>query len=227
VRIARLVFFAFALSAASAVFAQIERCRQGDAAAQAENYAAAAEHFSACLTARLTPSSRARALMFRAQAYGELKQFDRALSDQKEALSIEAPGNVWPLVMLSVYYRGLKDNEAALEALRGAMKLDEDGPGTGPGMAVHYHMGQTLHAMGRFKEAIEIYTLGIPKQPDYGYALYRRALAYEALGDRDMAKRDLFRASELEPREGYEADVAAKLKEYGFAVRKIRPEQLK
>jgi tetratricopeptide (TPR) repeat protein len=225
-RVARIASFACSLAAASPVFAQIERCSQADAAFDAENYGLAVTHYSTCLTAKLTLASRARALMFRAQAYGQLKQFDSALSDQRDALSIEAPRNVWPLVMLSVYYRGLKDYESALAALRAAMKLDEDGPGTGPGMAVHYHTGQTLHAMGRFKEAVESYTLGIPKQPDYGYALYRRALAYEALGDRDMAKRDLFRAAELEPREGYEADVAAKLKEYGFAVRKVRNERL-
>jgi len=224
--IAQLVFLACSLTAASVVFAQIERCGQADAAARAENYAAAVEHYSACLTVPLMPSSEARALTLRAQAYGELKQFDRALSDQKEALSIEKPRDVWPLVMLSVYYRGLNDYEPALAALRDAMKLDEDGPGTGPGMAVHYHMGQTLHAMGRFKEAIESYTLGIPKQPDYGYALYRRALAYEALGNREMAKRDLFRVTELEPRDGYEAHIAAKLKEYGFSVRKVRSEKL-
>jgi len=86
--------------------------------------------------------------------------------------------------------------------------------------------GQTLHAIGRYQDAIEVYMRGIPKQPDYGYALYRRALAYEAVGDREMAKRDLFRAAELEPRDGYEADVAAKLKEYGFTVHKVRSENL-
>lgn len=216
-----------ALSVSTPAHAQIERCIEGDKATRSDNFAAAIEHFTACLeNARLTSGSKAQALRYRALAYGELKQWSRALEDQKESLALDAPRNVWPLVMLSVYHRELKEYEPALAALRAAMSLDEDGPGTGPGMAVHYHMGQTLHAMGRYQDAIEIYTRGIPKQPDYGYALYRRALAYEAVGDREMAKRDLFRAVELEPRDGYEADVAAKLKEYGFAVRKVRSENL-
>ena len=221
------LFGIMALSALTPAHAQIERCIEGDKAAQSDKFAAAVEHFTACLgNAGLTTASKARALLNRALAYGELKQWSRALEDQKAGLALEAPRNVWPLVMLAVYHRELKQYEPALAALRAAMSLDEDGPGTGPGMAVHYQMGQTLHAMGRYQDAIEVYTRGIPKQPDYGYALYRRALAYEAVGDREMAKRDLFRAAELEPRDGYEADVAAKLKEYGFTVRKVRSENL-
>ena len=83
-------------------------------------------------------------------------------------------------------------------------------------MACYYHKAKTLHQAGRYNEAIESYTLGIPKQPDYGYALYERALSYEALGNREQAKRDLFRANELAPKDGYEPEVVAKLKEYGF-----------
>lgn len=212
----------------SPAHAQIERCIEGDKATQSDNSAAAVEHYTACLdNARLTAASRVRALLNRALAYGELKRWSQALEDQKAGLALEAPRNVWPLVMLSVYHREVKEYEPALAALRAAMSLDEDGPGTGPGMAVHYHMGQTLHAMGRYREAIEVYTRGIPKQPDYGYALYRRALAYEAVGDLEMTKRDLFRVAELEPRDGYEADVAAKLKGYGFTVRKVRSESLR
>jgi len=86
-------------------------------------------------------------------------------------------------------------------------------------MAVYYHTAITLHRTKRFSEAIEAVTKGIPKQPDYGPALYQRALAYEALGDQTQAKRDLFRVMELEPKEGYEPEIVAKLKEYGFTPR--------
>lgn len=118
--------------------------------------------------------------------------------------------------MLGVYYRELKQYDLSLATLKKALKYDEDGPGTGPGMAVYYHTGQTLHEAGRYAEAVEAYTLGIPKQPDYGYALYRRALSFEALGNKTQARRDLFRAAELEPKEGYEGDIKRKLAEYGF-----------
>lgn len=132
-------------------------------------------------------------------------------------MEIYPPEDVWPFVMLGAYYRELKQYDLSLAALRDALKYDEDGPNTGPGMAVYYHTGQTLHAAGRYAEAIEAYTIGIPKQPDYGYALYRRALSYEALGDKTQAKRDLFRAAELEPKEGYEEDIKTKFVEYGIS----------
>jgi len=124
--------------------------------------------------------------------------------------------------MLGAYYREANQFSESLAALQVAMKFDEDGPGTGPGMAVHYHMAQTLHRAKHYKEAIEVMTKGIPKQPDYGYALYQRALSYEAIGDTTQAKRDLFRAAELVPKEGYEQEIAAKLAEYGFAVKVLK-----
>jgi len=206
--------------------AQMDPCDLGVQAAKRKEHPVAISHYTACLRTAVTLPDRARALRNRALSYNELRQYALAVEDQRQALSLEAPTTVWPLVMMSVYYRGVKQYEAALAALKAATKLDEDGPGTGPGMAVYYHTGQTLHAMGRYQEAIEAYTLGIPKQPDFGYALYRRALSYEAIGNREMAKRDLFRAAELEPRDGYERDVAAKIKQYGLPVRKVRAEDL-
>jgi len=146
----------------------------------------------------------------------ELKAPEKALEDQKAAISIQAPRDVWPLVMLAVYHRELKQFDEALSALKSAQKYDEDGPGSGPGIAVYYHMGQTLHQAGRYAEAIDAYTKGILKKPDYGYALYHRGLAYEALGKREEAKSDMQRAAELAPKEGYEPDVVVKLKQYGF-----------
>jgi len=121
--------------------------------------------------------------------------------------------------MLGAYLRENGQIEESLEALKAAHRYDEDGPGTGPGMAVYYHTAQSLHKAGRYAEAIESLTKGIPKQPDYGWALYQRALAYEALGDKIQAKRDLFRAFELTPKEGYEPEIAAKLREYGFSAK--------
>ena len=46
------------------------------------------------------------------------------------------------------------------------------------------------------------------------------------MGNREMAKRDLFRATELEPRDGYERDVAAKIQQYGLPVKKVKSEDL-
>ena len=81
--------------------------------------------------------------------------------------------------------------DEALREISYAAKFDEDGPGTGPGMAYHVHLGKTLHKKGQFEEAIEAFTNGIPKQPSYYYVRFHRALSYEAVGDLLAAKTDL------------------------------------
>lgn len=203
------------------VLSQPAECRQGLQEMQENRYQAAIQPLTNCLQLQLPAEPRAFILSARAQAYGELKQWSAASDDQKQSILLSTPKDVWSHVMLGAFLREQKKFSEALEALEAAMKFDEDGPGTGPGMAVHYHTAQTLHQAGRFKEAIEVMTKGIPKQPDYGYALFQRALSYEALGDRTQAKRDLFRVVELIPKDGYEPEIAKKLNEYGFTV-KIR-----
>ncbi len=199
--------------------APADDCQTGINSYDAENYDAAIDLLSKCLQRPLRDPARAFALQIRAECHFNLKQPDRALEDQKTSLQLAPPKDVWPLIRLAAYHRELRQYDSALAVLKDALNYDEDGPGTGPGMAVYYHTGQTLHAAGRYAEAIEAYTLGIPKQPDYGYALYRRALAYEALGDKTQAKRDLFRAAELEPKEGYEAEIKTKFAEYGIPLK--------
>ena len=191
-------------------------CQNGIASFGAGNCSVAVGQLTDCLALGLPPPMQAFVLQARAQCHSKNKQPGLALKDQKASLEISPAKDVWPYVMMGVYYRELKQYDLSLAMLNKALEYDEDGPGTGPGMAVYYHTGQTLHEAGRYAEAVEAYTLGIPKQPDYGYALYRRALSFEALGDKIQAKRDLFRAAKLEPKEGYEADIKSKLVEYGF-----------
>ena len=164
---------------------------------------------SACLSADLTNDVRAYILGARAYAYGEQNQFEQAVTDQKAYIALQKPQDGRPLIMLGMYYRELKQYDKSLEVLKTASEY-------GQGMGVYYHTGLTLHQAGRYEEAIEAYTKGIPKQPDYGYVFYRRALSYEALGKQDQARRDFSRAFELMPKSGYEPEIAAKLNEYGF-----------
>jgi tetratricopeptide (TPR) repeat protein len=203
--------------------AQPADCQLGLEEIKAERYTTSIEPLSRCLRLDLPGPARAFVLRARAHSYGELKRWSAAAEDQQQSILLETPKDVWPHVMLGAYLREDKKYDAALKALEAALQFDEDGPGTGPGMAVHYHTAQTLHQVGRFRDAIEVMTKGIPKQPDYGYALYQRALSYEAIGDKEQAKRDLFRAVELIPKDGYEPEIAKKLKEYGFTV-KVRSE---
>jgi tetratricopeptide (TPR) repeat protein len=203
--------------------AQPADCQAGLQQIDAKRFAESIQSLSSCLKEPLPAEARAFVLQARAHAYGEMRQWSSAAEDQRASIQFTEPKDVWPYVMLGAYLRESKKFAEALEALENARKYDEDGPGTGPGMAVYYHTAQTLHQSGKFKDAIEAMTNGIPKQPDYGYALYQRALSYEALGDRVQAKRDLFRAAELTPKDGYEPEIARKLQEYGFTV-KMRAE---
>jgi len=203
----------------SSVLAQPLECTSGLHAFDRKEWKLSDDLLSQCLTLELPKATRAAVLRARGQARSQLGQFAGALEDQKESMALQKPKDVWPWIALAIDHRELKQFDEALAALRSALDYDENGPGTGPGMAVYYQTGWTLHDAGRYAEAIEAYTKGISKQPGFGSALYRRALSYEALGDRLQAKQDLSRAAELTPKDGYESEVAAKFKEYGFDVR--------
>ena len=193
-----------------------EDCLGGFQSMEEERYADAVKLFGKCLQLNLSAAARALVLRVRAEAQRELGRPDLAVEDVKSSVVLEAPKDVWPWVSLGYYYRDLRQYERSLEALKEALEFDENGPGSGPGMAVYYHTGLTLHATGRYAEAVDAYTKGIPRQPDYGYAYYRRALAHEALGNRAFARQDLLKALEFSPAEGYEQDVLSKFSEYGL-----------
>lgn len=203
--------------------AQPVACQRGVNHFQAERFAEAIPSLTECLSVDLPPQVQAAVYEARSVAYRETKQWGLAAADQQAVIQRIPAANAWPYITLGAYLREDGRYDEALAALRRARDFDEDGPGTGPGMAVYYHTAKTLHLAGRHQEAVEAMTLGIPKQPDYGYALYQRALSYEVLGDSLQAKRDLFRAAELVPQDGYEPEIAAKLKAYGFDV-KVRAE---
>jgi|CXWL01.1.fsa_nt_gi tetratricopeptide (TPR) repeat protein len=215
-KLLHLIIIATAINSWSPASAQPLDCRTGSEAAKKKNYRAALSHLDNCLNASLTGEYRVSMLMVRAQSYMGLKKYEVATNDLEEAVALDKSRNAWPWIEMSIAHREQKQYDKALDAIAEAEKCDEDGPGTGPGMAVFYHKGWALHEAGQYKAAIKSYTQGIPKQPDYGWALYRRALAYEALGDRVRAKNDLRRFVKLKSQDGYEAHVAAKLRKYGF-----------
>ena len=213
---------ALAMSTAfcSSAYALSAGCPEGFDAFAHKEYAEAVLNLTRCLEGRPQVSKRVLVLKVRARSYWELKQPDLALKDQKDFIGLQKPKDKWPLINLAVFHRELKQYDEALAVLKEAEKYDDvDDPATGPSMPIAYHTGWTLHEAGRFAEAIDVLTRGIPKQPDYGWALYRRALSYEALGNKEQAKRDLMRAADLGPKAGYEPEIIAKFKEYDLEAR--------
>lgn len=191
-------------------------CKAGIDLYEEEKFESAIRQLSICLDQDLPARIKSLALQVRANSQFGLKKYDLALKDQLTSINLVPPTDAWTYIMLGVYYREANQYELALDALKKTATLDEDGPGSGPGMAVYYHTGQTLERLGKYSDAVNSYTLGIARQPDFGPAIYRRGLCYEALGEKQQAKRDFFRASQLPPPEGYKDEVKSKFSEYGL-----------
>lgn len=169
-----------------------------------------------CLMLPLNRPYKVFMLRTRADIHSYLGSPLLAIEDQLISLRLEEAKDVWPWVLLGAYYREAKRFNESISALSIAHNYDEDGEGTGPGMAVFYHTGLTYYEAGEYQQAIEAFSEGVPKQPDYGWVFYHRALAYEALGDKTQAKEDLSKARELIPLEGYNTDLERKFTEYGL-----------
>jgi tetratricopeptide (TPR) repeat protein len=181
--------------------AQIAACESGQAAAQQQLFVTALSLLTRCLeTKGLSDHNIAAALQMRASAYAHTENPVKASEDYRESLRVKPADIAWDLIPLAIYLRDAGQPAQSLEVLQDALVLDEDGPGSGPGMAVYFHLGWTLHEMRRYAEAIEAYTKGIEKQPRFEGIYLRRALSSEAIGERGKARRDLQKILDI----GYE-----------------------
>lgn len=84
----------------------------------------------------------------------------------------------WPILNMTIVLRSLGRPQEALAALD-AWAAEN---GRQDGMAFHYHRGWTLSDLGRYEEAIAEFTVGLEAQPDYEWALTKRACAAANLG---------------------------------------------
>lgn len=181
--------------------AQFMACESGQAAVQNKLYVTALSLLTRCLeTEGLSGHNLAAALQMRASAYANTENPVKASEDYRESLRIKPADIAWDLIPLAIYLRDADQHVQSLEVLQDALVLDEDGPGTGPGLAVYFHLGWTLHEMRRFGEAIDAYTKGIEKQPLFEGTYLRRALSHEAMGERGNVRADLLKAIDI----GYE-----------------------
>jgi len=57
-------------------------------------------------------------------------------------------------------------------------------------MPVYYHRGRVFYLMGKYAEAADALTKGIPIQPDFAHARKFRGCAYAQLGDYAKARAD-------------------------------------
>jgi tetratricopeptide (TPR) repeat protein len=138
---------------------------------------------------RLMPES-GDALAALADAKTSLGAYDEALAIYRGML------DKWPHAKYSTYMRieGIYLTQGEYDKALGT--LDDLVKSAGPqsGMAYHYHRGWVLSEMGRYDEAIAEFSAGLKSQPDYSWALVKRACAYgrtgklaEAVADQDAA----------------------------------------
>ena len=113
-----------------------------------------------------------------AAGLAQLGAYDEAVAAYR-TITIRRPDERYrSAVRIGAIRRGQGDFAGALAELDGLAK--ELGPQTG--MKFHYHRGWTLTLLGRNEEAVAELNLGLKDQPDYPWALVKRACAFGRLG---------------------------------------------
>jgi tetratricopeptide (TPR) repeat protein len=197
-------------------------CLSGQDAIQRRAFSTALSHLTRCLEIKGLPDRDvSAALQMRAIAHSQMGSPLRAVEDYRRSLELLPPSMAWDLLPLAIYLREAGTHAESLEVLQRVLTLDEDGPGSGPGGAVFFHLGWTLHELRRFVEAIDAYRKGIAKQPRFEGLYARRAIAHDALGDADRARADLVRAIAISTAKGIDPadapeEYRKKFLEYGL-----------
>jgi tetratricopeptide (TPR) repeat protein len=204
------------------VAAQDLPCRSGRDAVERGAFSTALSHLTRCLEIEgLSIRQVAAALHLRAMAHANTGEPRKASEDYRRSLGIRPAQVAWDLIPLGIYLREAGENDESLEVLQQVLALDEDGPGSGPGVAAYFHIGWTLHELRRYAEALDTYAKGIAKQPGFEGIYLRRALSLEAMGERGKARADVARIAEIGRARGLDPAAApdeykSKFLEYGL-----------
>ena len=170
-------------------------CDGGTRLAREGRHEEAVPAIAKCLTqAGLSDMTRAHALQSRTWSHSNLSQHALALADQEAAFKLRPAKDHREFINYAVYLRQAGRHEQSLYAVMSAERAEG---GSRPSMMTQYHKGWTLSELGRHKEAVEAFTEGIPAQPDYAYVYWRRGLAHDALGNKELAARDFERCAQL------------------------------
>lgn len=135
-----------------------------------------------------------RSLGNEAGAYIVLGGYAEATATFREAIPLERPDPHWSIIGLARVQRIQGHYDEALKHLDEVLRLVEPMGGT---MPVYYHRGRVFYLAGKFAEAADAFTKGIPIQPDFAFARKFRACAYAQLGDYAKAAADMEQALKL------------------------------
>jgi tetratricopeptide (TPR) repeat protein len=134
--------------------------------------------------------SRAEMLINRGAANGATGNYEQALKDLSEGLSID-PANKNGYFNRSIVYFNVRQFDNALKDYQEYLKYD---PNNGN---IWYEQGMLLRSMNRSAEAIPCLDNAIRLKPDMGIAYMERARAKAQNGDKAGAQQDYQRAARL------------------------------
>lgn len=171
-------------------------CDLGYKFAQGDNYEIATSLLSKCLNLEsLSNEHRAIYLQARAWSHYSLENFEQALSDQEESFDLRPPATHREFINHASYLRKLDKFQESLDPLIKAETIDEKHGH--PSMMTQYNLGWSLYELGRYEEAIEAFSKGVPHQPDYPFVFFRRGLAYDRIGETENARIDFAKFVDL------------------------------
>jgi tetratricopeptide (TPR) repeat protein len=179
---------------------------RADALRKKGDFAAAVEDYDAGLEIGYPAAFRVRVLNNRGIAFYAIGIFDLAIEDYTEALRLDPTfsaaldnrGTAW--VAMGLYEQGIIDYTAVIA-------LD-------PGNTVAYsNRGRTFLEMRFWQEAVDDFTMALDLGAATALAVFNRAMAFEGLGENEMARADLVIAFTMEPNQ---VTYQEKYREYGL-----------
>ncbi|MBT3396191.1 MAG: tetratricopeptide repeat protein [Alphaproteobacteria bacterium] len=179
---------------------------RADALRKKGDFAAAVEDYDAGLDIGYPTAFRVRVLNNRGIAFYAIGIFDLAIEDYTEALALDPTfsaaldnrGTAW--VAMGLYEQGIIDYTAVIA-------LD-------PGNTVAYsNRGRTFLEMRFWQQAVDDFTTALNLGAATALPVFNRAMAFEGLGETEMARADLVIAFTMEPNE---VTYQEKYREYGL-----------
>ena len=169
------------------------RLDQAEAALLSGRPAAATALASAVLaTAGTAPEARRMALVLRAQAHEELRDFHRAIDDLRAALALGAP-DARIRNRLGILLADVGDLAGGMDAFAAAVAID---PTHGRAWT---NLGNALHSAGRITEALTALQRAVAVAPDNLVAWCNLGVVQRELGDPTLAITSFGRALALAP----------------------------
>lgn len=201
--------------------------RKGEAAEERGAPAEAMAAYDRALALRPRASIRAHALVCRGSLKDELEDYDGALADFDEAVSLD-PADPFPRYLRGMVHQAREDWRAALEEYDAAIERDDEraefyevrgevlfnrgrwararadwarvvalDPDHDPKW--HFYSGEAAMHLEKYAEAIADFTKTIEAEPEQPKPILERAKALEALGKHAEALRDIERVMKLVP----------------------------